>query len=141
VLISGRADVWSPSADRVVHADDGLIVREGVRRLLEIDRDVEVVASRGDLGTLLEAVEVQLPDVVMTDTRMLPDSSDRAFVRRSCCRRRIRVSLTTALTVPRTCSPRAHPWHVFTRRRLPWDTAATANRAERPRGLLLRLRA
>jgi DNA-binding NarL/FixJ family response regulator len=98
--------VWSPSADRVVHADDGLIVREGVRRLLEIDR--EVVASRGDLGTLLEAVEVQLPDVVMTDTRMLPDSSDRAFVRRSCCRRRIRVSLTTA----RTCSPRAHPWHV-----------------------------
>jgi DNA-binding NarL/FixJ family response regulator len=64
---------------RVVLADDSLIVREGIRRLLELDRDVEVVASCGDLDALLEAVEARLPDVVMTDIRMPPDSSDEGI--------------------------------------------------------------
>jgi DNA-binding NarL/FixJ family response regulator len=43
---------------RVVLAEDSLIVREGVRRLLELDGEVEVVAGCGDLDALLEAVEL-----------------------------------------------------------------------------------
>ena len=64
---------------RVVLAEDSLIVREGVQRLLELDPDVEVVASCGDLDALLEVVEAQRPDVVMTDIRMPPDSSDEGI--------------------------------------------------------------
>ena len=64
---------------RIVLAEDSLIVREGVQRLLELDPDVEVVASCGDLDALLEVVEAQRPDVVMTDIRMPPDSSDEGI--------------------------------------------------------------
>ena len=64
---------------RVVLAEDSLIVREGIRRLLELDSDVEVVAGCGDLDSLLEAVERERPDVVLTDIRMPPDSSDEGI--------------------------------------------------------------
>ena len=64
---------------RVVLAEDSLIVREGIQRLLELDQDVEVVASCGGLDALLEVVEAQRPDVVMTDIRMPPDSSDEGI--------------------------------------------------------------
>jgi DNA-binding NarL/FixJ family response regulator len=64
---------------RVVLAEDSLIVREGIQRLLELDQDVEVVASCGDLDALLAVVEAQRPDVVMTDIRMPPDSSDEGI--------------------------------------------------------------
>ena len=64
---------------RVVLAEDSLIVREGIRRLLELDSEVEVVAGCGDLDALLEAVEQQRPDVVVTDIRMPPDSSDEGI--------------------------------------------------------------
>ena len=64
---------------RVVLAEDSLIVREGVRRLLELDGEVEVVAGCGDLDALLEAVEAERPDVVLTDIRMPPDASDEGI--------------------------------------------------------------
>jgi DNA-binding NarL/FixJ family response regulator len=64
---------------RVVLAEDSLIVREGISRLLELEPDVEVVAGCGDLGSLLEAVERERPDVVLTDIRMPPDSSDEGI--------------------------------------------------------------
>src|ERR671932_1057441 len=63
---------------RVVLPEDNLLVREGVRRLLETRRDaaIEVVASCGDLDALLEAVEAHQPDVVLTDIRMPPTGTD-----------------------------------------------------------------
>jgi DNA-binding NarL/FixJ family response regulator len=66
---------------RVVLAEDSLLVREGVRRLLETRKDsmIEVVASCGDLDTLIAAVESQQPDVVVTDIRMPPTSSDEGL--------------------------------------------------------------
>jgi DNA-binding NarL/FixJ family response regulator len=64
---------------RVVLAEDSLIVREGVQRLLELDGEVEVVAGCGDLDALLEAVEAERPDVVLTDIRMPPDASDEGI--------------------------------------------------------------
>jgi DNA-binding NarL/FixJ family response regulator len=66
-------------AIRVVLAEDSLIVREGIQRLLELDADVEVVAGCGDLDSLLEAVESERPDVVLTDIRMPPDSTDEGI--------------------------------------------------------------
>ena len=54
-------------AIRVVLAEDHLLVREGVRRLLEREPEIEVAAVCGDLDSLLAAVESELPDVVVTD--------------------------------------------------------------------------
>ena len=54
-------------------------MREGIQRLLELDGEVEVVAGCGDLDSLLQAVESEAPDVVLTDIRMPPDSSDEGI--------------------------------------------------------------
>jgi len=66
---------------RVILAEDNLLVREGVRRLLETRKDtmIEVVASCGDLDSLIEAVESQQPDVVVTDIRMPPTLTDEGL--------------------------------------------------------------
>ncbi len=64
---------------RLVLAEDHLIVREGVRRLLETQPDIEVVAVCDDLGSLLAAVEAEQPDVVITDIRMPPGNTDEGI--------------------------------------------------------------
>ncbi len=64
---------------RLVIADDHLLVREGIRRLLETDPDLEVVAVCGDLESLLAAVETEHPDVIVTDIRMPPGNSDEGI--------------------------------------------------------------
>jgi DNA-binding NarL/FixJ family response regulator len=64
---------------RLVLAEDHYLVREGVRRLLEIHPEVEVVATCGDLESLLAAVEAEHPDVVVTDIRMPPHGSDEGI--------------------------------------------------------------
>jgi DNA-binding NarL/FixJ family response regulator len=61
---------------RVVLADDHYLVREGVRRLLEPQPDVEVVAVCGTREEVLAAVEAEQPDVVVTDIRMPPTGTD-----------------------------------------------------------------
>jgi len=64
---------------RLVIAEDHLLVREGVRRLLETDPDIEVAAVCGDLDSLFAAVEAERPDVVVTDIRMPPGNSDEGI--------------------------------------------------------------
>ena len=64
---------------RLVLAEDHLLVREGVRRLLETQPDVEVVSVCGDLDSLLAAVAAERPDVVVTDIRMPPGSTDEGI--------------------------------------------------------------
>ena len=64
---------------RLVVADDHLLVREGVRRLLETEPDLEVAAVCDDLDSLLEAVEKEHPDVVVTDIRMPPGNGDEGI--------------------------------------------------------------
>jgi DNA-binding NarL/FixJ family response regulator len=68
-------------AIRIVLAEDNLLVREGVRRLLETRREatIEVVAACGDLDSLLQAVEAERPDVVLTDIRMPPTHTDEGL--------------------------------------------------------------
>jgi DNA-binding NarL/FixJ family response regulator len=64
---------------RLVLADDHYLVREGVRRLLETDPELEVAAVCSDLDSLLEAVETNKPDVVITDIRMPPGNTDEGI--------------------------------------------------------------
>jgi len=64
---------------RIVLAEDHYLVREGVRRLLATQPDVEVVAVCGDLGSLLAAVDAERPEVVITDIRMPPDRGDEGI--------------------------------------------------------------
>jgi DNA-binding NarL/FixJ family response regulator len=62
-----------------VLAEDDYLVREGVRRLLETRPEVEVAAVCSDLGSLLDAVDAEKPDVVVTDVRMPPSSVDEGI--------------------------------------------------------------
>ncbi len=64
---------------RLVLAEDHYLVREGVRRLLETHPDLEVAAVCGDLDSLLAAVDVERPDVVVTDIRMPPGDTDEGI--------------------------------------------------------------
>jgi DNA-binding NarL/FixJ family response regulator len=64
---------------RLVIADDHLLVREGVRRVLETEPDIEIAAVCGDLDALFAAVEAEHPDVVVTDIRMPPENTDEGI--------------------------------------------------------------
>jgi DNA-binding NarL/FixJ family response regulator len=64
---------------RLVLADDHYLVREGIRRLLETEPELEVAAVCDDLDSLLAAVDAEGPDVVLTDIRMPPGSSDEGI--------------------------------------------------------------
>ena len=66
-------------AIRIVLAEDSYLVREGVRRLLETQADLEVAAVCEDLDSLLAAVATQRPDVVVTDIRMPPSGQDEGI--------------------------------------------------------------
>ena len=64
---------------RLVLAEDQYLVREGLRRLLEAQDGLEVAAVCDDLDSLLAAVEAERPDVVVTDIRMPPESTDEGI--------------------------------------------------------------
>ena len=53
-------------------ADDNLLVREGVRALLQREPDVEVVGVAADYDELVAGAEAAAPQVVVTDIRMPP---------------------------------------------------------------------
>ena len=64
---------------RVVLADDSLLVREGLEQVLAADAKVEVVVVCADLPSLLEAIQTERPDVVVTDIRMPPSKTDEGI--------------------------------------------------------------
>jgi len=53
-------------------ADDNLIVREGVRVLLEMEDDFEVLGTAADYAGLVSGAGATAPQVVVTDIRMPP---------------------------------------------------------------------
>ena len=63
---------------RVVIAEDGVLLREGLSHLLA-DEGHEVVAAVGDALGLVEAVERERPDVCIVDVRMPPGFSDEGL--------------------------------------------------------------
>ena len=60
---------------RVVIAEDQVLVREGLARLLA-DTGFDVVAQTGDAEDLVRRVRAHVPDVVVTDVRMPPGDAD-----------------------------------------------------------------
>jgi adenylate cyclase len=58
---------------RVVLGDDNVLVREGVRALLSVADQIEVVGVAEDAPSLLAAAAEHLPDVVVTDIKMPPN--------------------------------------------------------------------
>lgn len=58
---------------RVVLGEDNVLVREGVRALLDSHQDIEVVGVAADAPALLAAAEEHRPDVVVTDIKMPPN--------------------------------------------------------------------
>lgn len=63
---------------RVVIAEDSVLLRAGITRLLE-DAGLEVVAAVGDGEELLRAVAEQRPDVCVVDVRMPPTHTDEGL--------------------------------------------------------------
>jgi DNA-binding NarL/FixJ family response regulator len=64
---------------RVVVAEDNLLVREGITKLLELQPEITVVGVSGDLAGLLALVDEATPDVVITDIRMPPTGTDEGI--------------------------------------------------------------
>ena len=69
----------SPMSIRVVLGEDSLIVREGIRQLLDADPEMEVVAVAGDVDSLRDACLREEPDVLITDIRMPPTNTDEGI--------------------------------------------------------------
>ena len=60
-------------------AEDHYLIREALRGLLATQDDFEIAAVCEDLDSLLEAVEAERPDVVLTDIRMPPGNTDEGI--------------------------------------------------------------
>ncbi|HEY7350059.1 MAG TPA: response regulator transcription factor [Ktedonobacterales bacterium] len=69
-LLLEANDVVEPLPIRVVLADDHALVREGTRRLLEAESDVQVIAEAASGIEAVAAVEQGRPDVVIMDIAM-----------------------------------------------------------------------
>ena len=55
---------------RCLIADDHVLVRQGIRRLLQDERDVEIVGEAGDAAEALKGVIELRPDIVLMDIGM-----------------------------------------------------------------------
>ncbi|HYN31279.1 MAG TPA: response regulator transcription factor, partial [Ilumatobacteraceae bacterium] len=63
---------------RAVLADDSVLLRDGVARILE-DAGIEIVAAVGDGDALIAAVESTRPDIALIDVRMPPTHTDEGI--------------------------------------------------------------
>jgi DNA-binding NarL/FixJ family response regulator len=64
---------------RIVLAEDDYLVREGVARLIATEDGLELVATCADYDSLLERVDTEHPDVLVTDIRMPPTGTDEGI--------------------------------------------------------------
>jgi len=72
------SDVMTPAPIRTIVADDSVLLRDGVVRLLS-DSGFEVVAAVGDAQALLDAATEQSPDLCIVDVRMPPTHTDEGL--------------------------------------------------------------
>lgn len=63
---------------RAIVADDSVLLRDGVVRLLT-DSGIDVVAAVGDADALLDAVTEHEPDLCLVDVRMPPTHTDEGL--------------------------------------------------------------
>jgi DNA-binding NarL/FixJ family response regulator len=64
---------------RVALAEDNVLLREGISRLVAGSEDFELAGVAGDLPQLLALVREAEPDVVVTDIRMPPTGTDEGI--------------------------------------------------------------
>ncbi len=64
---------------RVALAEDNVLLREGMSRLVAASEDFELAGVAGDLPQLLALVKEREPDVVVTDIRMPPTGTDEGI--------------------------------------------------------------
>jgi two-component system response regulator NreC len=69
--------LFSGKKIRCVLAHDHVLLRQGVRRLLEDEPDLEVVAEAGNADEALEMVSEQHPEVVITDANVFGLAADQ----------------------------------------------------------------
>lgn len=55
---------------KIMLADDHILIREGLRQLLEFDGSIKVIAEAGDGEECLELLEENKPDVLLLDINM-----------------------------------------------------------------------
>jgi DNA-binding NarL/FixJ family response regulator len=73
---------WRAARDRpirVIIAEDAYLVREAIELILESVPQIEVVCACEDGTSLLEAVDREQPDAVLTDIRMPPSDTDEGI--------------------------------------------------------------
>ena len=64
---------------RVALAEDNVLLREGISRLVAANADFELAGVAADLPQLLALAREQQPDVVVTDIRMPPTGTDEGI--------------------------------------------------------------
>jgi DNA-binding NarL/FixJ family response regulator len=64
---------------KVALAEDNVLLREGMSRLVAANNDFELVGVASDLPQLLALIAEQAPDVVVTDIRMPPTGTDEGI--------------------------------------------------------------
>jgi DNA-binding NarL/FixJ family response regulator len=73
---------------RVAIAEDNVLLREGISRLVAANEDFDLAGVASDLPQLLALVAEQQPDVVVTDIRMPPTGTDEGIQAASWIRER-----------------------------------------------------
>jgi len=97
---------------RVVIAEDSVLLREGLTRLLG-EAGHEVVAAAGEAEEFLREVGEHQPDVVVVDVRMPPTFTDEG--------------LRAALVVRSTWPSSSARWTVSRRRAARWTPRSSRN--------------
>ena len=77
-LRADAAELGLGARIRVVIAEDSILLREGVARLLE-DAGFQIVAQAGDADELLASVRAHEPDIAIVDVRMPPTHTDEGL--------------------------------------------------------------
>lgn len=61
---------FKPQPIRIVLADDHPIVRDGLRKLLSLEEDIEVVGEASDGREVVQVIQETNPDILILDLRM-----------------------------------------------------------------------
>jgi adenylate cyclase len=75
----GRIGAVSIGRITVFLADDNILVREGVRALLNLESDLDIVGVAADYDELVQGCVATTPQVVVTDIRMPPTFQDEGI--------------------------------------------------------------
>ena len=81
-----REDIFGNRGIRCLLVHDHVLLRQGLRRLLEDEPDIEVVAEAGNAEEALQRVFEHRPAVVITDSHIFecaPDQTERLILRES----------------------------------------------------------